>query len=45
LCRKIVEHHGGSIQAASEGDGLGSCFSFSLPMKGEATQEPTGVNA
>jgi signal transduction histidine kinase len=36
LCRKIVEHHGGSIRAESEGEGLGSRFTFSLPMANNA---------
>lgn len=37
LCRKIAEHHSGSIQAESQGLGLGSRFSLTLPM---AQEEP-----
>jgi signal transduction histidine kinase len=33
LCRKIVEHHGGTIGVTSEGEGLGSVFWFELPRK------------
>lgn len=32
FCRKIVEHHGGSIQAVSEGLGKGATFHVRLPM-------------
>ena len=32
LCRKIVEHHGGHIEAESAGDGQGSSFAFDLPI-------------
>jgi len=33
LCRKIVEHHGGSIGAESAGAGQGCVFWFELPMQ------------
>ncbi len=33
LCRKIVEHHEGKIWVESEGEGLGTVFKFSLPIK------------
>jgi PAS domain S-box-containing protein len=47
LCRKIVEHHGGRIQASSAGEGLGSTFEFELPLSpprlpGEGDQPPPG---
>jgi signal transduction histidine kinase len=32
LCRKIVEHHGGTIGVESAGEGLGCTFWFELPM-------------
>ncbi len=37
LCRKIAEHHGGAIQAESQGPGLGSRFTLIVPM---AREEP-----
>src|ERR1700748_2500283 len=36
ICRSIVEAHGGKIIALAPPDGLGSCFSFSLPVKRNA---------
>jgi len=32
LCRKIAEHHGGSIGVESAGEGQGSTVSFELPL-------------
>jgi PAS domain S-box-containing protein len=32
LCKSLVEMHGGSIIASSEGEGCGSSFTFSLPL-------------
>jgi light-regulated signal transduction histidine kinase (bacteriophytochrome) len=43
LCRKIVEHHGGTIRADSAGPSLGSSFTFSLPI-GTAETSPEGNN-
>jgi PAS domain S-box-containing protein len=31
ICKRIVEHHGGSIRAESEGEGKGAAFIFTLP--------------
>ena len=31
IARHLVEAHGGQIEAASDGPGLGSTFSFTLP--------------
>lgn len=36
LCRKIAEHHGGSIWADSPGEGQGSRFCVSLPLPRES---------
>lgn len=33
LCRRIVEHHNGTIEVVSEGAGRGSCFCFHLPIE------------
>ncbi|MCA1601412.1 MAG: hybrid sensor histidine kinase/response regulator [Acidobacteria bacterium] len=32
LVRQLVELHGGTVRAESEGEGLGSTFSFSMPL-------------
>ena len=31
ICKKIVEKHGGTIQASNTEEGQGACFSFTLP--------------
>ncbi|QET01856.1 PAS domain S-box protein [Cupriavidus pauculus] len=36
LCRSLIEMHGGSITAMSEGAGLGSTFTIRLPMASSA---------
>lgn len=39
LCRKIVEHHGGSIGVESEGEGQGCMFWFELPLAAAVNSE------
>ncbi|MGZ8947726.1 MAG: ATP-binding protein, partial [Methylococcaceae bacterium] len=39
LCRKIVEHHGGSIGVESAGEGLGCVFWFELPILNAVNSE------
>ncbi|MFQ5802163.1 MAG: ATP-binding protein [Candidatus Methylomirabilales bacterium] len=36
LTKKLVELHGGTIQANSSGEGQGSTFTFTLPLNGSA---------
>jgi PAS domain S-box-containing protein len=40
LCRKIVEHHGGTIRADSPGENQGSTFCFDLPLRQEEGPQP-----
>jgi CheY-like chemotaxis protein len=40
LARSLVEMHGGSIAAASEGEGKGSAFVVRLPLAATATRHP-----
>ncbi len=40
LTKRLVEMHGGTIWAASEGEGMGSVFSVLLPMRPAATSVP-----
>lgn len=40
LTRRLIELHGGSIRAESEGEGRGSRFIFRLPLKGAAAGTP-----
>jgi len=44
LCRKIAEHHGGQIGAASAGEGQGSQFWVNLPLN-VAGQEAGGTTS
>jgi PAS domain S-box-containing protein len=40
LCKSLVELHGGSIIASSEGAGRGSTFTFSLPLVAARSEDP-----
>ena len=42
LVRNLVEMHGGTVEAKSEGPGQGSEFTIWLPLMQEATNEATG---
>ena len=35
ICKGLVEAHGGRIRAESGGEGLGACFSFTIPVSEE----------
>ena len=43
IVRYLVEAHGGSVRAASEGAGLGSTFTVTLPLAVDAIVKPTGA--
>ena len=40
ICKGLVEAHGGSIRAESEGEGLGMRLTFTLPVAGEGGPRP-----
>ena len=42
ICKGIVEAHGGRIWAQSDGPGLGTRFTFTLPTAGEAAGDVAG---
>ncbi len=45
IVRHIAELHGGSVRAASEGEGRGTTFVIRLPMRVEQTAEPQSADS
>lgn len=45
ISRRLVELHGGSLAAASEGEGLGSRFVLKLPLAESPPEPPVGETA
>ncbi|MBB3003114.1 MULTISPECIES: PAS domain-containing hybrid sensor histidine kinase/response regulator [Paraburkholderia] len=43
LCRSLIELHGGTISAASDGPGMGSTFTIRLPLS-RASAQSAGAN-
>src|SRR2546425_9789672 len=43
LARQLVELHGGSVQAASDGEGCGSRFTGRFPRSAPPVPDPVGV--
>ena len=45
ICKGIVEAHGGRIWAENDGDGLGTRFTFTIPLAADATDDPEQESA
>ncbi len=45
ICKGLVEAHGGRIRAESAGPGMGTRFTFTLPVAGEGGAAPAGSPA
>jgi signal transduction histidine kinase len=43
IVRDIVERHGGTVTASSQGEGRGSTFTVTLPLRAQAEPLPGGV--
>ena len=43
IVRDIVERHGGTVTAASDGEGKGSTFTVTLPLRAQVEPMPGGV--
>ena len=43
IVRDIVERHGGTVTAASDGEGKGSTFTITLPLRAQVEPLPGGV--
>jgi PAS domain S-box-containing protein len=43
LARRLIEMHGGAIEARSEGTGRGSAFTIRLPVSGEVAASPAAA--
>jgi signal transduction histidine kinase len=45
IVRHLVERHGGTVEAASPGEGSGATFTVRLPLSGEADDPPEAPSA
>jgi PAS domain S-box-containing protein len=45
VCKRLVEMHGGSLRAASDGDGRGALFTLTLPLAAAAPHASTQSTA
>ncbi len=45
ICKGLVEAHGGRIRATSGGEGQGARFTFTLPVAGEAAEDPAAAGS
>ncbi|MDE2761527.1 MAG: response regulator [Gemmatimonadota bacterium] len=45
ICKGLVEAHGGRIRAASDGEGRGARFTFTIPVAGGVGGDPAGLSS